>query len=124
MAISALGVGSGLDLTGLLDGLKKAEQQRLVPLAQQKQSVQSKISAYGSVKSAITSFQDALNKLGDAEFFGSASSSVKGDAFLAAAGTGAAVGSYSIDVQQLARSYSIATDRVDDKTRQLGAGTM
>lgn len=122
MSITALGVGSGLDLTGLLDGLREAERQKLVPLALEKQSYQSKISAYGSVKSMMSSFQDALDKLGESKFYGSTTSSVKGDALNAAAGSGAAVGSYSIEVQQLAKSYSIATEAVDDKARQLGAG--
>lgn len=124
MAITALGVGSGLDLTGLLDGLRDAERQRLVPLAQQRQSYQAKISAYGNVKSMISSLQDTLQKLGDAKFYGSTRSSVTGSAISAAAGSGAAVGTYSIEVNQLARAYSIATESVDDKTRQLGGGTV
>lgn len=124
MAISALGVGSGLDLQGLLDGLREAERQRLVPLVQEKQSYQSKISAYGSIKSAVSSLQDALKKLDDSKFYSSTTSSVKGDALNAAASSGAAVGTYSIEVQQLARASSVATHAVVDKTSQLGAGTI
>lgn len=122
MAITALGVGSGLDLTGLLEGLREAERQKLVPLVQQKQSYQTKISAYGSVKSMVSSLQDALQKLGDTKFYASTNSSVRGDALNAAAGSGAAVGSYAIDVQQLAQAYSIATEAVTDKAEPLSSG--
>lgn len=124
MAITALGVGSGLDLTGLLEGLREAERQKLVPLVQQKESYQTKISAYGNVKSMLSGLQDSLSKLGESKFFGSTNSSVKGDALLAAAGSGAAVGSYSIEVQQLARAYSVATNGIHDKELNLGAATL
>lgn len=43
--ITSLGVGSGLDLTGLLDQLQEAERGKLAPITQQKKDQQAKISA-------------------------------------------------------------------------------
>tara|TARA_B100000745_G_scaffold263830_1_gene188342 strand:+ start:675 stop:860 length:186 start_codon:yes stop_codon:yes gene_type:complete len=49
--ITSLGVGSGLDLNGLLNQLQAAEQQKLAPLTQQQNTQQSKISALGRLQS-------------------------------------------------------------------------
>lgn len=123
-SIAALGVGSGLDLNGLLRQLESAERQRLEPITLQKRSFEAKISAYGKLEGALSQFQDAVKKLGVAETFGATASSVTGDSVLAAASNAAPTGSYSVSVGQLARGYSIATNGVADKAAELGAGTI
>src|SRR5690625_2952144 len=122
--ITALGIGSGLDLTGLLDQLEAAERQKLVPITQQKQSYQSKISAYGVLQNALNQFQSAADKLKDSQLFSAVKSSVTGSSVTAASGSETAAGVYQIDVAQLATHYSVATAGVDDKSTQLGAGTI
>lgn len=122
--ISALGIGSGLDLTGLLDQLEAAERQKLVPITRQKQSYQSKISAYGVLQNALNQFQSAADKLKDSQLFSAVKSSVTGSSVTAASGSETAAGVYQIDVAQLATHYSVATAGVDDKSTQLGAGTI
>ncbi|HSP58991.1 MAG TPA: flagellar cap protein FliD N-terminal domain-containing protein, partial [Halomonas sp.] len=57
--ISSLGIGSGLDLNGLLDQLRDAERAKLEPIVQQKESQQAKLSAYGKLNGALSSFQSA-----------------------------------------------------------------
>ena len=68
-SISSLGIGSGLDLNGLLDQLEASERQQLTPIVQKQQSHQAKISAYGRLESALTGFQDAVAKLADGKQF-------------------------------------------------------
>jgi flagellar hook-associated protein 2 len=68
-SITALGVGSGLDLNGLLDQLQQGENQKLTPIATQKASYQAKISAFGSLKSALSGLQDAMQVLSDPDSF-------------------------------------------------------
>ena len=63
--ITSLGVGSGLDLTGLLDQLQEAERGKLAPITRQKEQQQDKISAYGQLQTSLNSFQDAVAKLND-----------------------------------------------------------
>ena len=41
--ISSLGIGSGLDLSGLLDDLESAEQEKLTPIVSQQQSYKTKL---------------------------------------------------------------------------------
>jgi flagellar hook-associated protein 2 len=122
--ITSLGVGSGLDLTGLLDQLAKGEQQKLVPLAQQKVSYQAKLSAFGKLQGALSAFQVAALKLDNVDLFNSVKSSVSGEGVAAAARAEAQPGSYQVEVTQLARAYSVATQGVADKTAELGAGTV
>lgn len=124
MAISALGIGSGMDLNGLLDQLKSAERQKLQPFVEQRKSFEAKISAYGRLEGAIDGFRSAAAKLNDPDLFVSTTSSVDGDAVKSAASSGASVGEYSINVTQMARAYSVATAAIADKTASLGAGTV
>src|SRR5690554_1029905 len=122
--ISALGIGSGLDLNGLLDQLEGAERQKLVPIVQQKSSYQTKISAYGRLEGALAQFQVAAEKLNDRSLFQSVVSNVNGTGVKAAAGAEAAVGRYQVEVAQLAQASSVATSGVADKNAELGAGTL
>src|SRR5690554_5525745 len=122
-SIAALGIGSGLDLNGLLNQLEAAERQRLQPISQQKRSYEAKISAYGKLESGLTKFQNAVKKLGEANTFGATTSSVNNDVLSVAAASNTAPGSYAVNVTSLARSYSIATQGVADKAADLGTGT-
>jgi flagellar hook-associated protein 2 len=107
--ISSLGIGSGLDLNGLLDQLNAAERKKLEPIKLQQQSHQAKISAYGKLQGALTKLQEAAAKLNDPTFFQNVSSNVNGSGIKAAAKSDAPPGRYSVEVSQLARAQSIAT---------------
>ncbi|MGY6564099.1 MAG: flagellar filament capping protein FliD [Halomonadaceae bacterium] len=112
-SISSLGIGSGLDLNGLLDQLYVAERSKLEPIGQQIESQQVKISAYGELKGALSAFQDAAEALNESSLYQSLSTSISGDAVQAAADGEASPGRYDISVDTLATAGSIATERVD-----------
>lgn len=59
MTISSLGAGSGLDLSGILSKLMQVEQQPLFALQTKEASHQSRISALGTLKAALSSLQTA-----------------------------------------------------------------
>ena len=111
-SITALGVGSGLDLSGLVDQLKAAEQQKLVPILEQKSAQQTKISAYGRLESAMDRVQTSIAALNDAATFKQQKSTVTGDGVLATAGETANAGRYEVTVTQLARAGSAASNSV------------
>lgn len=67
-SISTLGVGSGLDLSSILDSLEAAEKSTLTPISKQQSSYTAKLSAYGTLKSALESFQTANTALNKADF--------------------------------------------------------
>lgn len=63
MAISSLGAGSGLDLSGILTKLMQVEQQPLIALQNKEASYLSRISALGTLKSSLSSLQTAAQSL-------------------------------------------------------------
>ncbi|MCQ4347281.1 flagellar filament capping protein FliD [Pseudomonas stutzeri] len=123
-SITSLGVGSGLDLGGLLDQLDKAERLKLQPLATQKKAQQAKITAYGRLKSALTGLQTAAKALNDGKTFQAVTSSVTGNGVAVAARSDAVAGRYEIKVNELARAQSLASAGVADRTADLGEGTL
>jgi flagellar hook-associated protein 2 len=123
-SITALGVGSGLDLNGLLDQLQQGENQKLTPITNQKASYQTKISAFGSLKSALSSLQDAIHALSDPAAFQAVKNTVSGTALTAATTNDTPPGDYQIHVTQRAQASSVATLGVADSTTNLGDGTV
>jgi flagellar hook-associated protein 2 len=122
--ISSLGVGSGLDLNGLIDQLNSAERKKLEPIQRQQKSHQAKISAYGKLQSALTKLQESAAKLNDPKFFQNVSSTVVGSGVKAAAKSDAPPGRYSVQVNELATAQSVAANGVASRTAQLGGGTV
>ncbi|WP_218314125.1 flagellar filament capping protein FliD [Halomonas sp. 18071143] len=122
--ISSLGVGSGLDLNGLLDELEAAERMKLEPIVQQQEKHQTTISAYGQLEGDLSGLQVSTAALSDPATFEAVSSEVNGDSVQAAASADAVPGRYQVEVEQLAQASSVATERVDDAAQPLGAGTL
>ncbi|SDO27026.1 flagellar filament capping protein FliD [Vreelandella arcis] len=111
-AISSLGIGSGLDLNGLLDQLEDAEREKLVPIERQVETENTKISAYGQLQSALSAFQDSADALNDSALYESLSSNVGGEAVTAAADAEAQPGSYNISVDTMATRGTLASTGV------------
>ncbi|WP_110687218.1 flagellar filament capping protein FliD [Salinicola aestuarinus] len=108
-SISSLGVGSGLDLNGLLDQLRSAENQKLTPIVDQQKSYNTKLSAFGKLENSLESLRDSLDKLNDAETFSAVKSSISGDAVSVTTTSDAVAGRYDIEVSQLAKAHSMAS---------------
>ncbi|MDW5375688.1 flagellar filament capping protein FliD [Halomonas sp. HP20-15] len=124
-SISSLGIGSGLDLNGLLDQLESAERQKLSPIVAQQSSYKAKISAFGKIESALDSFQQAAAKLTKAETFQAVTSKVSGSEGLTATTDATAVpGTYQVAVDKLAQAHSVAGGGVASKSESLGSGTL
>ncbi|MGN6790695.1 MAG: flagellar filament capping protein FliD [Rhodanobacteraceae bacterium] len=123
-SITALGVGSGLDLNGLLDQLQQGENQKLTPITNQKTSYQAKISAFGSLKSALSTLQDAAQALADPAAFQAVKNTLSGASVTATTTSDTPPGDYQIHVTQRAQASSVATLGVADSKTNLGAGTV
>ncbi len=123
--ISSLGVGSNLDLNGLLDRLAAAESQPLVALQKQQTSYTAKLSAYGTLRGALSTFQSATAKLsGSALFQTFEARSSAADVLAVSTTTNAVAGSYTVDVSQLATAQSLAAHGVPDAKAAIGLGTL
>ncbi len=104
MALTASGIGSGLDIAGLVSQLMAVERQPLTKLAARQADYQAQLSAYGQYQSALATFQDAAAALQDPSKFTATRAQVAaGAGFSATSTTTALPGSYDIRVAQLAR---------------------
>ncbi|AGI23641.1 flagellar capping protein FliD [Pseudomonas sp. ATCC 13867] len=129
MATTITGLGSGLDINNIVSTLVAAEkapkQNQIDKLSK---DTTAKITALGSLKSAISDFQTALADLNKIDKFqGRTVSSSKTD-LLAASGTAkAGVGSYQVEIQQLAQGSKVALGAVPsngDQAATFGKGSL
>ena len=111
MAISSLGVGSGLDLSGIISGLVNAQRAPTENrLALKEQNLSTELSAFGVLKSSLSLFKGSLNDLQSDSAFNVKKTSISDDSiFTATAKTTASAGSYAIEVSAIARAQSLAT---------------
>ncbi|EJL91013.1 flagellar capping protein [Polaromonas sp. CF318] len=124
-SISSLGVGSNLNLNDLLTDLTKAESQPLVLLQKQQISYTAKLSAYGTLKNALSTLQTAAAKLSDANLFqGIKATSSASDVLSATGQATAAAGIYTVDVSRLASAQSLAAAGVSSTKAAVGKGTV
>jgi len=101
--ISAPGIGSGLDVNSIVNQLVAIERQPINRLQADKANLNAQVSAFGTLKSALSTFQDALASLKTVSAF-QVFTATSGDstAFTATADSTAAIGSTNIQVTQLA----------------------
>jgi len=123
--ISSPGIGSGLDINGIITQLMTVEKQSLTSFDVKEAGLQAQISAYGSLKSALSSFQSAAAALsGSAKF--TASKVTPADATVLTAGGGAAAvpGSYSVEVTALAQAHKLKSATFAGTAATIGTGTL
>lgn len=125
-AIAVTGIGSGIDVNGLVEQLVAAERQPATARLDSREArFQAQISAYGNIKSALEQFRATLSPLSRASTFESVSAT-SGDTsvFTARATSTAAPGSYRIGVNALAQAHALVMTGVDDINDVVGAGTL
>ena len=108
-SISSLGIGSGLKLGDILDSLTAAEKATLTPITKQQSSYTSKLSAYGTMKSALEAFQTANTALGKADLFTATTTASSSTAFSATTTGNAIAGKYTIKITQLAQAQTLTS---------------
>ncbi|MDF1527570.1 MAG: flagellar filament capping protein FliD [Sedimenticola sp.] len=117
MPISSPGLGSGLDVTGIVSQLMAIEQQPLTRLNQKEAQAQAQISAYGSLKGGLSSLQSAMTKLMDAATFqATKSSSSDSDVITVSSDTDAVGSSYNITVNRLAQQHKLGSSEFASST--------
>jgi flagellar hook-associated protein 2 len=110
--IQASGVGSGLDINGLVTQLVSAENaSRSAPILRRETAATTKISALGTLKGALSAFKGALTPLRNLDVF-SVRKATSEDAtrFTATASSKAAAGSYDVEVIRLASAHRLASN--------------
>jgi flagellar hook-associated protein 2 len=109
-SISSPGIGSGLDVNGIVTKLMALEQQPITVLDQKEASLQGKLSSYGSVSGALSAFQSTMAGMSYLSTFQAYSATPVDSTILSAAASSlAAPGNYSVTVGSLAQAQSIMT---------------
>ena len=109
-SFTSLGVGSNLPLDTLLNNLTIAEKKRLNPITQQQSDNTARLTAYGTLKSALEKFQTANTALNKADLFKSTTVTSSSEDLKVTTEAGAAPGIYTISVTQLAQAQSLRTN--------------
>mgnify|MGYP003365017554 CR=1 FL=1 len=123
MAVSSIGVGSGLPLDELLTNIMAAESQPLTLMAKKEASYQAKLSAYGNLKGALATFQTAMAALGKSSTFENLQTTIADKTIFTATATNkAASGTYQVNVTQMAQAHSISSAGQTSKTALIGSG--
>lgn len=125
-SIVSTGIGSGLDIAGIVQSLVAAEGQPVeTRIGQQEVRAQAKLSAFGNLKSALADLRDKLAIMKSAEeFLVRKTISSNENAFTATAGTTALPASYALEVVQLAQAQKLTSGAFADSDTVVGTGTL
>lgn len=123
MTISSPGIGSGLDINGIVAKLMAVESQPLKALDTKEAAYQAKLSAYGTLSGALSSFQSSLSGLNDPAKFQSLKAS-SSDATVASASASsiAVAGSYALDISKIAQSQKLVAAGKTSTSTAIGLG--
>ncbi|MEM7209376.1 MAG: flagellar filament capping protein FliD [Pseudomonadota bacterium] len=124
--ITSAGIGSGLDIEGLITQLVTAEGQPAVNrLDQQEAGYQAELSGLGLLSSALSQFQSSLTDLKDLDSFQPRTATSSDESvFTASASNTAVAGEYQIQVLATAEAQKLSTAGFADSDAEVGTGTL
>lgn len=128
-AITTQGIGSGLDIAGIVDKLMSIEQAPVTRLQTQETAYQTKLSAYGSVSGALATFQGTVATLADPLAFASFGASI-GDATIASVAidstrsSALSAGAHTLRVDGLAAAQRTASSAFQSAATAVGTGSI
>jgi flagellar hook-associated protein 2 len=124
MAISAPGIGSNLDINSIVSQLMAIEQRPRTLLDTKEAAYQARLSAYGQLRSALSSLQSAVQALALPSRFETRTASAADPSVLSAsASASAASGTYEVAVSQLAQRQALSAAGQSSVGATIGSGT-
>lgn len=113
MALSASGIGSGLDVNSIVSQLMAVERQPIDALNRKQSSYNTKLSDFGKLQSALSTLRSAADALRSSTKFASFNAvSSDTSAYTATASSSASTGTYSISVSAIAKAERRISDGV------------
>ncbi|EJE48988.1 flagellar capping protein [Acidovorax sp. CF316] len=124
--ISSPGVGTnGLDVKSIISQLVTLEKKPLDTLKLQAATVNTKISAYGQIKSLVSTLADAAGKLTSVTGWNGVTTTSSDSKFVSATAIGGTLPTtFSVEVQGLAKAQATASAALLPVGGALGAGTL
>jgi flagellar hook-associated protein 2 len=123
--ITSQGIGSGLNVNSIVSSLMAINDIPLTQLQTAGNTIQATISTYGQVKSTFSTFDDAAFALTQPSLWqGTVGTSANPNALTVSTGSGAAIGTYAIQTQNLASAQSTVSTTFASPTSTVGSGTL
>ncbi|CAD5356566.1 flagellar filament capping protein FliD [Enterobacter cancerogenus] len=120
--ITNLGIGSA-GLGDLYNQLDTAERTKLKTITTQQTTYNAQLSAYGKLQSAMTNLQTATAALAKPATWNSTSVSSTNTAFTATTSTEASTGTFTVNVNQMAKAQVLTSGSISSNTEKLGEVT-
>lgn len=127
VGISSAGLGSGLDINGLVAQLVAAERAPLLQrITRQETAITTDLSALGTLKGSLGAFKAALEPLKNLDSFRvRKATSADEKVFTVSAGTTAKPGSYNIEVIDIAKAHQLSSAAfASGSSAVVGTGTL
>lgn len=123
--LSSPGLGSNLDISGIVSQLVQLERIPIDRLDDKISSYEAKISALGKIKSSLSTLKSSLSGLNSGTAFDVYKADSSDSTILSAtAGSGTDVGNYSIEITQRAQAQKLVATGQADTTTAIGTGTL
>lgn len=123
--LSSAGLGSGLDVTGIVSKLMAIERRPIDLIDTKSTVVQAQLTAYGSLKGSLSSLQTAVSSLTSKSTYSATKATVADDKQLGVTSDStAAAGSYSVQVLQLAKAEKLKSAAFSSAGDSVGTGTI
>ncbi len=124
-SITSTGLGSGLDVSGILEKLMAVEKRPLDQLQEQATALNTRLSNVGKLQGYFSALQAKANAL-TATTLWSATTATSADtsAVKVSTGTGAVAGSYAVQVNRLAVGQTVTSTAQAGSTATLSEGTL
>jgi flagellar hook-associated protein 2 len=122
-ATASATTGTSIDVNSIVSQLMTVEQQPITKLDVKEASYQAKLSAFGTIKGALATFQSTLQGLSNASKFQTVNATPSDTTiFSATASSTAIAGSYSLDIISLAQSQKLVAAGQTSSTAAIGTG--
>lgn len=123
--LSSPGVGSGLDVNSIVSQLMALERRPKTLLAQARSGLDAQLSAVGKMQGLTSAMRDAANGLSSLSLWDRTTAvSQAPESVSVSTGSGAASGNYSIGVQALASTQTLASRAFATSAADLGEGSL
>jgi flagellar hook-associated protein 2 len=124
VGISSPGIGSNLDVNGIIDKLMQAESTPFVAMQQKEQVFTNQLSAYGQLSGALGALQTAVTTMSDSTKYRTQGATSSDSTIVTAnASKDAIKGAYGVTVSALAQSQSLMAAGQASTTSLIGDGT-
>lgn len=123
--LSSPGIGSGLDINGIVSQIMSLERRPLASLDNKEAKQQTQLTAFGSLKGALSSFQNSLTVLSSPAKFTAITANFADTTLANVSATPTAVtGAHSVEIQTLAQAHKLKSANFSTTSATVGNGTL